>query len=437
MRFSKTTSGALTLLVVLSCQPQLGEPVLDQTVSPKTIDDQGQVATVEIVGTDGAGKVGTGALTVTSAAGSLSAGQTLEFDAYGKVTTTFSCDVALDSKCVGTVRVVAEWTSNGVPVIAETRVTVGGEGTGAGAGGGSGAGLGSTGGGAGGGSGLNTVMVLGSTGTISGIAPIDSPTSYRIGLPIPYHAVIRPNGRIAYIKEQPLAFLEFTVDQFVRTATGGSAAPNVLANDPRLPTPMCGTTSLPNEIGDFWVRPDTSAIVYQCGLMTKNRFEGTQELTAFDGFELLQLGPQKAALMTTSTTTVVRNEAGADAVSAYPRIVMGRRDTRSRPDGFWVASGDATLGCSLKLLKFDGTVQTVGTYAAPPATVTIPSTSFCAGKIDTDGTLLSIVMGAVVRRPLSPGVASVPYDTSGLPARDFTRFPPSTYVSPLLLIATP
>lgn len=185
----------------------------------------------------------------------------------------------------------------------------------------------------------------------------------------------------------------------------------MVANDTIVPIPGCDALNEP--VRSFWIRPDTSRIVYECA--GGKRFEGSTELTGLDGFRISALGPGLAALMVGDGDTVtVRSPTGNNVVtklSGLPWSVNGYT-ARSRPGGFWIFGGEP---CSLKLLKYDGKLQDVGVYADIPSGVDLlaaPAHERCSGRIDLDGSLLRVTFGAtnervVVRRPLVPGAASV------------------------------
>jgi hypothetical protein len=124
------------IAAILSCGPG-ADPTLSITASPRTIDNMGTPTKLNVTALGADGKPGAGMVKVTSSAGSLSGSQTVALD-MGTATVDLSCDVNMDPACVSTVRAVAEWTTNGQTVGADTRVSLGGAGGGTGGGSGTG-----------------------------------------------------------------------------------------------------------------------------------------------------------------------------------------------------------------------------------------------------------------------------------------------------------
>lgn len=431
---------AASTAILWACGPGAGTAVLDVTVTPKAIDDKGQVADVKVVATDSQGRIGAGSVTVKSTAGSLFDGETVTLDAYGTGTTTFSCDVSQDVDCFGSVTVSGTWTVDGLTVKGEQRVTVGsGSGGGTGTGGGTGSGGGA---GTGGGSpATDTVLVLGPIGgTGVGIAPVTAPTQVRIGLPASLLVVaIRANGSIVYLRDQPVILYEFQPDTWKQSGTG-SAFPNAEANDIKVDN-VCGTTNAPYGLANLWTRPDSNNYVYQCGLNNNLRFEATTPHTEWDGFGLIALGYGKAALLQQSQSAgghvVILDKEGTAVTTTLNSA--DRKLVKARNDGFWFQGFDGT-NCVLRHLAFDGTITDVGTQAALPSDVTVAAS--CRGVLDNNGALFSIGTRngktVVVKQPLLPGTSDVVYNTESLPTTDYSVFPPSgVWVSPSFLVSTP
>lgn len=116
----------LTLLL-LQCACTMmpaGEPELTLSGRPTEINDFGEVTTLSVTATDGLGKVGKGKVTITGGLGEFESGVTLDLDTYGKASTPFSCKIAENSGCKGTLLFTAEWKVDGKTVTATAKVRV-------------------------------------------------------------------------------------------------------------------------------------------------------------------------------------------------------------------------------------------------------------------------------------------------------------------------
>ncbi|MFT3841361.1 MAG: hypothetical protein QM723_30505 [Myxococcaceae bacterium] len=139
------------------------------TAKPTAIDDKGGESTITISATDETGKAGTGTVALTTAAGSLDT--MMVTLANGTGTAKFTCAIASDPGCKGSVHISGTWTTaKKVAVTGFTNIQVGTNGGGAGGGGGTDGGTdgGSTGGGAGGGGGNGGGGGTGGGGTSAG-----------------------------------------------------------------------------------------------------------------------------------------------------------------------------------------------------------------------------------------------------------------------------
>ena len=137
--------GAVAVAVVIGSCAQPALPVLELTLSPKTVND-GTPVRVRVVGTRADGKIGTGTVKVTSKRGTLTPAE-IQLDRFGVGVLELVCNPAVDGECAGPTLVTATWTSESVTVTAEALLNA----TGAATGGGTGTGGGAAGGGAGGG----------------------------------------------------------------------------------------------------------------------------------------------------------------------------------------------------------------------------------------------------------------------------------------------
>lgn len=108
----------------IACSPMMMEPTLEVSVSPKTLRNDGQAATITVTATDEQGKAGTGNLRIKSAAGSLSGDGTTVMLSGGKAESEFTCP-ATDMGCRATVRITVEWTTPAMKLVqGGTSVTI-------------------------------------------------------------------------------------------------------------------------------------------------------------------------------------------------------------------------------------------------------------------------------------------------------------------------
>jgi hypothetical protein len=101
-----------------------GEPELLLSPRPNEVNDFGEVSTLVVTATDGFGKVGKGTVTVSGGIGPLADGVTLKLDDFGKAQTEFSCKVAENPACKGTMTFTAEWRVDGKTVETTAKLRV-------------------------------------------------------------------------------------------------------------------------------------------------------------------------------------------------------------------------------------------------------------------------------------------------------------------------
>lgn len=114
---------ALLVLVGVGCEPPAVDPELTMTVSPRTLDGEGQTATIKVLATDTKGQPGTGTVRITSTAGTAKDGIEITLLA-GEGSGEFGCSRAMDATCLGSVKLTAEWVSAGKPASATTSLTI-------------------------------------------------------------------------------------------------------------------------------------------------------------------------------------------------------------------------------------------------------------------------------------------------------------------------
>lgn len=100
---------AMVIASLSSCVSVDEAGVVVLTASPRTIEPNGQTSKVTAAVTRPNGEVGKGSVRFVSSAGALAAGTTVQLDAFGSAAVEVACDVALDSKCVGSVSVTASY----------------------------------------------------------------------------------------------------------------------------------------------------------------------------------------------------------------------------------------------------------------------------------------------------------------------------------------
>ncbi len=114
---------ATLAVFVAACEEPKVEPQLVITPSPRTLDGEGQVATVKVQAIDDENNPGTGTVRVSSSAGSLVDGVEVSLT-NGEGTTEFGCVRAEDPACTGNVRLTAEWAFGGKTISIGTNVQV-------------------------------------------------------------------------------------------------------------------------------------------------------------------------------------------------------------------------------------------------------------------------------------------------------------------------
>ncbi|MFO0600761.1 MAG: hypothetical protein U0228_35960 [Myxococcaceae bacterium] len=115
-------AAAVFAVAMVGCEMKV-EPELVLTLTPKTIDGLGQTSTVRATAANDMAKAGTGKVRFSSPAGSLKTPVEVDL-ASGEASTTFSCAVAADPACTGSVKITAEWVVSGKLVTASSSVTI-------------------------------------------------------------------------------------------------------------------------------------------------------------------------------------------------------------------------------------------------------------------------------------------------------------------------
>lgn len=114
LRYWKLASTLLVLSLGLAACPgpeEGGTPSLILTTNPRKVDANGQSATISVTATDAQGAPGTGTVTLKAKAGRFE-GDAAELTlplADGKASATYSCDIAVDSRCSGFVLIDGLW----------------------------------------------------------------------------------------------------------------------------------------------------------------------------------------------------------------------------------------------------------------------------------------------------------------------------------------
>lgn len=216
---------------LLGCPSGDGIPTLSMTAKPTAIDDKGAESTITISATDESGKAGTGTVALTTAAGSLDT--MMVTLANGTGTAKFTCAVASDPGCKGSVHISGTWmTPKKAAVTGFTNIQVGSNGGGAGGGGGTDGGTdgGSTGGGAGGGGGSATGGGAGGGGASGdgGLTLVTNKAQIFTG--VGDTATLTANVSIGGTPQSGQA-VTFTTDLgLLAAADGGTGSASVMAN---------------------------------------------------------------------------------------------------------------------------------------------------------------------------------------------------------------
>lgn len=411
--------------MLAACPPPKGEPALELTLTPKTVTN-GTPVKVRVVGTAGDGRVGSGTVKITSARGSLTTPAEVQLDAFGSATAELICDPTTEPECANSVRVVGEWTSDGVKTSAEARLNSGGT---TGAGGGAGGGVfgtdgGGAGGGAAGGSGGGGGVVPGGLlasprplllGTLnegfcawSALADPRQPTDVVVAFPCAAKSFQRSGSTLFYVIDGRAGLRVFRADSWDRV--NGSAvlpSPDKVLDDTLHAD--CGVDQT------FLVSP-SGRVLHSCQDKDAAFFFLDGLPTTIPRSQVpLAIGEQDAVL----TTDAVITSDGAMHPLSMDLGQFGPR--RAVPGGFLITILRPPVTdphCDLFRVALDGTMTNLGSYP-----------TFCDGALESDGkmTFLDALNSTVVEVPVN-GTPNVIYRKSNATAYDYSVLPPRVYI---------
>lgn len=408
--------GVCAAVVLLSCAPK-GTPVLDIELG-KRLTDRGPVV-VRVVATKADGTIGSGPLTITAASGSLSV-SVVELDAFGTGRVNWSCDPTTEPECAGSVRVAAEWTSEGISVNAEARLSaaeVGGAGGGAGGGGGAFS------------SWAGSVLLFGSlseSSRLGAIAPLSAPNESRVGfnrLTRTRALAVKPTGEFFYWShtdgepESSSKIFQFVEDQLPLLSVADWGYPGTPErNDIEIAKPPCGGANL-------LFRPDNGSTVWACG---NGDFYENGAVLNVGGSPLATFysalpGASGLMLRWDSGGLALRDAGGVETPVNVP-LTLSLHPRRAVADGFLLIDYRSTSECSLYHLSLDGTLTARGAYGPLPTGVSVVNGNGCnRGVMTADGQFyvhgVSPTLDDVVLRRFADGSPSeVVYDETSLRA---------------------
>lgn len=353
MTLQRTLVVAL-VLAVASCGP-MGEDTLDINVVPRTLFDDGQVATVTVVATTAKGTVGSGVVKLTVTAGQLT-DSSVTLDQFGTARTTWTCNKSLDAACMGAVQINGTWNGAGgagKPVEGLATATVGPRTV--------------TGGGTGGGGGMAGRPHFLLEGLLQGNAtdqlssalnrePSGAVSTTAVGFPAHATLTVRNDNAVLYYATSGGALPEgvylWVEDVLGRMSGGAFDYPDTSgANDMPIQTGCPGFGAV-----KAFARPDSNRVVYRCGDLANTTAEDGS--TLLTGVDVIAAGPQAVVLARKGSGLELINGTTHTPVT-IPGGVFGATGTET---GFLVASPTATA-CDLYSVDLSGTATRTGGFA--------------------------------------------------------------------------
>jgi hypothetical protein len=125
---------AAVLGVWCACGSSAVDASAELSAIPRAINDSGQVSVLTVKVIDRAGKPGKGSVMFKAPAGTLKTAVSVPLGPTGEASVDFSCAIATDPGCVGSLRVAVEWTSGTEFASSFLNVQIGDLATGAGGG---------------------------------------------------------------------------------------------------------------------------------------------------------------------------------------------------------------------------------------------------------------------------------------------------------------
>ncbi len=429
---------------LLGCPAPNGIPTLTVSASPRQIDDKGQTSKVSVDAIDEKGRAGTGSVTLTSTAGTLGAAS-VPLDANGHGETTFACNAASDSKCMGMVKVNGDWTTaKGAETSSFVSLQVGpvpdggtggggggggsGGGSGGGTGGGSAGGSGGGSGGGGGGGGGSATDPLFSSGKVLLFGTLDqsscgfgcigdprTPASVKVAFDCyaDVGSAIVAGGNLYYSVTARPGIWRFNEDAWDKTDAGSSYPAPDKSPDGQLYTP-CGQLvfkvapsghilhTCPNNGADWYIDTQPAPWVLQ--------FSASSPVYAF--------GDNDSVLLVDG---VLSSDGGVNPFS-LSGVHAGGGPSLPVTGGFLFTEPRSNLStpCDLYKATLDGTTTRLGGYPVN-----------CGGRIDASGTMSYITVNAggndTITEVPPDGGPTVIYTEANRVPLDWSTYPPTVY----------
>lgn len=391
------------LLGAGACGPK-GAPNLELALSPKFVTDA-TPARVKVVATKADGTLGTGHVKITSDLGSLVTPADVQLDRYGTAVAELVCDQRVEPACASPVRVVADWSSDGVAATAETRLNPAPAGSTVHATGGSATGL------------LSSANIL-LLGTLQeglcgrdALADPRTPKNELVGFDCytDERSAILNQGTLYYSVTFQPGIRKFNYDTWDRDPNGGgSLYPDPdKSKDQRL-YESCG------EIWWFRISP-SGHILHVCQKLGTGLFLDGQPFLASYPSDLHAIGDGDALLQWNGVRTT---DGVVHAFSPQINGLFG--PTLPVTGGFLITASNAANTCDLYKALLDGTVTRLGGYPVP-----------CGQKIDGAGTMASMQRSGgddtIVEVKLD-GTPTTIYTEANQITPDYTVYPPEVYV---------
>lgn len=284
---------------------------------------------------------------------------------------------------------------------------------------------------------------------LDALSRLDTPTQVLVGDDCSYYqtpAFLAPTGQMIYSDEIDASKIRrFVPDPWTRvTNNSGIAAgypTNPLGNDPVLLTPaLCPGGATGNHIYGFVMQAGTGDVVFRCPDGSYRDAAGNVRITTSDNVVAWTQGNY---LLATDASGFAHLFSPTGAEIALSNTSFSASHYRTHGDAFWaVVFTNSPVSAQLWNIDSSGVVSQVGTYADAPSGFS----SDQAGVIDSAGVLYTFghdmsgpFIDVVLRRPLLPGVATVPYTEKGAPANDWSVYPPKVYnkIHISILVSTP
>jgi hypothetical protein len=408
-----TVVGLLAGYAFFSCG-QKPTPTQDPFVAiqlrPAAGLNDGSQVDVEVVAQDAYGQPGVGQVELDAPAGQFGNGSktiTLTLDAQGVAWTTYTCDVAQDSECVGSIDINGAWqaASGGVtgvgrlslesppnPDAPDSGFTVGEP-------------L------------LYGPLVpslpplyAGLPPGLPAIAPLSNPIKIEVGFYASDAQLLTVNGGIYYLS--PPYIFRWVRDPDITFIAARTWNYPFYSNKNDIPIQVPGCVVM-----DVVARPDTGELVAKCQTGEWRRLSGAIIPPAPVNGSLELFGPRESVLWSeyiydAGTRWHVRDALGRDTPvpgAATTAFQAPYKSVRAVNDGYFLSSPN---GCALYHSDLSGSFNKMGDYASLPFDSGV---YVCYGVTDRAGSLYLPAGEKVYMRPFIPAATSTVYDYSTLP----------------------